>query len=504
MGIKAALSKPYANLVSARVNKWKNNAVALQDKWMHKLLSQAKQTAYGRDHHFSKIHSYEDFIKQVPIVDYEDLRPYIDRVVEGEKDVLWPGKPLYFAKTSGTTSGVKYIPISKESMPEHINAARNALLLYIAETGNADFVDGKMIFLQGSPEMEEKNGIKVGRLSGISAHHVPAYLQKNRMPSYETNCMDDWEQKVNAIVDETINENMSLISGIPPWVQMYFDRLAAKTGKKIKDIFPNFNLFIHGGVNFEPYRAKLEAVIGRKVDSIETYPASEGFIAFQDSQKEKGLLLNVDAGIFFEFIPTEEYFNENPTRLSLKDVELDKNYAIILNTNAGLWGYSIGDTVKFVSKEPYRIVVSGRIKHYISAFGEHVIGEEVEYALMKAAEEEGVDVVEFTVAPQVNDPDGGLPFHEWFVEFGEHQPENPDLFMEKVDKLLQEKNVYYFDLIDGKILQPLKIRMLKKGAFIDYMRSQGKLGGQNKVPRLSNDRKIADELVSLTILYKIN
>ncbi|NVM63528.1 hypothetical protein FHW88_001804 [Mucilaginibacter sp. SG538B] len=496
MGFKSALSKVFAAFVNRELNKVRKNAVAFQQKAFTDLVHAAKDTSFGKDHQFEKINNYEDFKRLVPVHDYEDLRPYIDRVVNGEEDVLWPGKPAYLAKTSGTTSGVKYIPISKESMPEHIKAARNALLSYIHETGNSDFVDGKLIFLQGSPILAEKHGISTGRLSGIVAHHVPAYLQKNRLPSYETNCIEDWEQKVDAIVDETVNEDMRLISGIPPWCQMYFDRLSAKAGgKKIKDIFPNFKLYVYGGVNYEPYRARIEESIGFKVDSIETYPASEGFIAFQDSQKEKGLLLLVDSGIFYEFIPSDEYFNESPTRINIKDVELNRNYALIMNTSAGLWGYSIGDTIKFVSKDPYRIVVTGRIKHYISAFGEHVIGEEVEYALMSVAKEEGVDVVEFTVAPQVNPAAGQLPYHEWFIEFGT-APDNLQAFAIKVDKALQNKNIYYFDLIEGNILQPLVIQSLQKDAFINYMRTEGKLGGQNKVPRLSNDRKIAEGLKS--------
>ncbi|WP_207421184.1 GH3 auxin-responsive promoter family protein [Desertivirga brevis] len=494
MGLKSALSKPFAYFAVRAVEKWKYNAVNVQQEVLHKLLESAKNTAFGRDHKFQEIRSYDDFKRRVPVRDYEDLKHYVERVVKGEENVLWPGLPAYFAKTSGTTSGVKYIPISKESMPEHIKAARNALLTYIHETGKADFVNGKMIFLQGSPVLDTKYKVPTGRLSGITAHHVPQYLQKNRLPSYETNCIEDWEQKVDAIVDETIHEDMRLISGIPPWVQMYFDRLSQRSeGKKIKDIFKNFSLFVYGGVNFEPYRAKMEESIGKKIDSIETYPASEGFIAYQDSQTEKGLLLLVNSGIFYEFIPSEEYFNENPTRLSLKDVEIGKNYAIILNTNAGLWGYSIGDTVKFVSKNPYKIIVSGRIKHYISAFGEHVIGEEVEHALLSVAKSEGVEITEFTVAPQVTDPQGGLPYHEWFVEFAK-APADIDSFRLKVDEVLQKKNVYYFDLIEGKILQPLIIRSLKPDSFINYMKSEGKLGGQNKVPRLSNDRKIADSL----------
>lgn len=494
MGIKASLAKPLAALAVKQINKWKNNPIIAQKKVFISLIQQAKDTSFGKDHNFASIKTYEDFKRWVPVSDYEDLKPYIDKIVKGETNVLWPGQPKYLAKTSGTTSGVKYIPISNESMLEHLKAARNALYCYIHETGKSEFIDGKIIFLQGSPVLEKKNGISFGRLSGIVANHVPAYLQKNRLPSYQTNCIDDWEEKVEAIVEETLSEDMRLISGIPPWVQMYFDRISARSeGAKIGKVFKNFSLFVYGGVNFEPYRARLEESIGRKVDSIETYPASEGFIAFQDSQKDKGLLLLVDAGIFYEFIPSDEYFNENPSRIPLEDVVLDKNYAIILNTNAGLWGYSIGDTIKFVSKNPYRIVVCGRIKHFISAFGEHVIGEEVEHAILSVAGDEGVEIVEFTVAPQVNPSPGLLPFHEWYVEFAK-APKDMQSFRMKVDQALQKRNSYYFDLVDGKILQSLLMHELEKGAFINYMRAEGKLGGQNKVPRLSNDRRIADEL----------
>ncbi|MCX2473593.1 GH3 auxin-responsive promoter family protein [Pedobacter sp. MC2016-05] len=494
MGLKAALSKPFAAFAVWQINKWKKNAVEAQNKILQNLIKTAENTAFGKDHCFAEIKNYQDFKETIPIRDYEALKGYVDRVVAGESDVLWKGKPLYFAKTSGTTSGVKYIPLSKESMPEHIKAARNAILTYIHETGKTDFVNGKMIFLQGSPVLTLKNGINVGRLSGIVAHHVPGYLQKNRLPSYENNIIEDWEQKVDAIVDETISEDMTLISGIPPWVQMYFDKLSEKSGgKKIADIFKNFSLFIYGGVNFEPYRAKIEQSIGKRIDSIETYPASEGFIAYQDSQKDKGLLLLADAGIFYEFIPADEYHNEKPTRLSLGEIELETNYALVLNTNAGLWGYSIGDTIKFVSKNPYKIIVTGRIKHFISAFGEHVIGEEVEHALLTVANEEKVEITEFTVAPQVNPKAGELPYHEWFVEFSS-LPKDIIAFSKKVDQALQKKNIYYFDLIKGNILKPLIIRTLQKDAFVNYMKSQGKLGGQNKVPRLSNDRKLADEL----------
>jgi len=493
MNIKSILAKPFAKRIAAKIYKQSKNAVKVQQKVFENLIAQAQSTTFGKDHNFSKIKSYEDFKKQVPIRDYEALKPYVEKVISGESDVLWKGKPLYFAKTSGTTSGVKYIPLTKESMPMHISAARNALLMYIAETKKADFVNGKMIFLQGSPVLDEKNGIKTGRLSGIAAHYIPSYLTKNRLPSWETNCIEDWETKIEAIVDETINENMTLISGIPSWVQMYFEKLVERSGKKVGDIFPNFNLFVYGGVNFEPYRNKFEDLIGRKVDTIELFPASEGFFAYQDSQNEKGMLLLVDNGMFYEFIPSEEFFQENPTRISLADVKIGVNYVLILNTNAGLWGYDIGDTVEFVSINPPRIKVTGRIKHFISAFGEHVIGSEVENAINSQTTGTTIAINEFTVAPQIT-PESGLPYHEWFIEF-DSKPEDLDYFAHKIDVALQQQNSYYFDLISGKILKTLKITLIEKGGFNKYMKSIGKLGGQNKVPRLSNDRKIADELI---------
>lgn len=496
MGIRSILAKPFAAFIANETKKWSQNPYAYQEKWRTYLIREAGQTKFGRDHNFDSVKSYEDFKKNVPIRDYEELKPYIESVTKGEADVLWKGKPAYFAKTSGTTSGTKYIPLSKESVPYHINSARNALLSYVHETGKADFLDGNLIFLSGSPVLDKKAGINTGRLSGIVNHHVPQYLRTNQKPSYKTNCIEDWELKLDTIIEETINANMTLISGIPPWVQMYFDRIEARTGKKIKDVFPNFSMFVYGGVNFEPYRAKLVESIGKKVDSIETYPASEGFIAYQDSQHEEGLLLLLNHGIFFEFIPADEYFNENPARISIEEVELGKNYAVIINNNAGLWGYSIGDTVKFVSKKPYRVLVTGRIKHFISAFGEHVIGEEVEKAMKFTMEKfPETEIVEFTVAPQVT-PAEGLPLHEWFVEFAK-APNDLAAFELELDANLRKLNVYYDDLISGSILRTLKINSLARNAFIDYMKSQGKLGGQNKVPRLSNDRKIADALTVL-------
>lgn len=493
MQVKKHLIKPYAKWIAKSIRKTADRAVECQHNVLQKQVATGKHTAYGEDHQLGKVHTHEDFKKAVPICDYEDLRHYVDRIVKGEKNVLWPGRPLYFAKTSGTTSGAKLIPLTRQSLPNHFGTARNAMFNYMVETGNYQIMSGKMIFLSGSPKMDKTGPVLTGRLSGIVNHQIPGWLRLNQLPGYETNCIEDWETKLEAIVDETIHADMTLISGIPPWVQMYLERLLERSGKSdIKSLFPNLSMYAYGGVNYEPYRAEMERLFGGKLDGLETYPASEGFIAFQDSIHVEGLLLNVDSGIFFEFIPAEEAFNENPVRLNLEQVELGVNYAIILSTNAGLWGYNIGDTVEFVSLAPPRIIVTGRIKHFISAFGEHVISKEVEHALLDAAATLNVNVTEFTVAPQIKPPQG-LPYHEWFIEFA-GLPEKLEQFAATIDQSMQEQNIYYKDLIKGKILKPLVITPLQKNGFIDYMRSQGKLGGQNKVPRLSNDRKIADAL----------
>lgn len=490
--MKKIAAKLFAKWVHRKNQKWIDNPLESQEKTMADLVVKAQKTQFGKDHSFDTISDYDSFQKAIPIRNYEELRPYVDRIVAGEKDILWPGHPLYLAKTSGTTSGAKYIPITKESMPTHITAARDALLNYIHETGKADFVTGKQIFLQGSPVLEKKNGLALGRLSGIVAHYVPSYLQTNRMPSWDTNCIEDWETKVEAIVEETVKERMTLIAGIPSWVQMYFERLKQKEKKDVGAIFPDFSLFVYGGVNFRPYKALFESLIGRKVDSVELFPASEGFFAYQDNQKEEGMLLLLNNDIFYEFIEVDTFFSEAPRRLSLKDVKVGVNYVLILNTSAGLWGYNIGDTVQFVSTKPYRIVVSGRIKHFISAFGEHVIGKEVESALQEALIGNSVSVREFTVAPQIA-PENGLPYHEWFIDF-EAAPERPQEFALALDEAMRKQNIYYDDLIRGKVLQPAVVTQVEEGGFETYMKSVGRLGGQNKVPRLMNDRSIADAL----------
>ena len=492
--MKQSLAKVFAQYVVKKNRPWINNPVGAQNATFQSLIEKGKKSQFGKDHHFYNIHNYKDFKDLVPVATYEDIKPYIESILSGQKNVLWPGQPKYLSKTSGTTSGVKYIPITKESLPFHIKAARDAILYYIHQTKKTDFVTGKQIFLQGSPRLDFKNGLAIGRLSGIVAHHLPAYLQKNRMPSWETNTIEDWEEKVDKIVDETVSECMTLIAGIPPWVKMYFERIVDKVKKPVGKHFKDFSLFIHGGVNYEPYRQSFESLIGRKVDSIETYPASEGFIAYQDDQHRKDLLLLVDGGIFYEFIDLREINHSNPKRISLEDVKRYIDYVLIISSNAGLWAYNIGDTIQFISLQPYRIIVTGRVKHFISAFGEHVIGSEVEYALNSALNdyEQSVEVNEFTVAPQVN-PKSGLPLHQWFIEF-QAAPKNMEKFQYLIDQALQSKNIYYRDLVVGKVIRPLKIIPIAIGGFSSYMKSIGKQGGQNKVPRLSNNRDLVQGL----------
>ena len=490
--MKKIVAKIFAKYINWKSKSWINNPIRAQDKIFKSLINNAVKTRFGKDHDFYSIINYDDYKSSVSINDYEQIKPYVDQIIRGDKDVLWPGRPIYFAKTSGTTSGAKYIPITKESMPSHINSARDAILNYIYQTGNVDFVTGKQIFIQGSPILDNLNGISIGRLSGIVAHYVPSYLQNNRMPSWKTNCIEDWEEKVDEIVNETIDQNMTVIGGIPSWVQMYFEKIISKTGNKVGKQFLRFSLFIYGGVNFEPYKSLFQSLIGRKIDSIELFPASEGFFAYQDRFPSEGLLLLVDNGIFYEFVEADKFFDKNHDRISLKDVKLNTNYVLILSSNAGLWSYNIGDTVSFVSIQPYRILVTGRIKHFISAFGEHVIGKEVETAIRSIINETSIEVREFTVAPQVK-PKSGLPFHEWFIDF-KTPPPDMNIFSKSLDIEMRKQNIYYDDLIKGKVLKNLVVSIVESHGFENYMKKIGKLGGQNKVPRLSNDRKIADNL----------
>lgn len=491
--LKSAIANPYARIVTKAVMRRALDAVATQRAVLKQLLGAGARTAFGRDHDLGNVQDHAALVQAVPLRDYEGFRPYVERIIGGEQDVLWPGAPLYLCKTSGTTSGAKYIPITQESLPNHIQSAKRALLAYIAHSGKADFVGGKMIFLQGSPVLDRKGAIPMGRLSGIVANHVPRYLLKNRLPSYAVNTIPDWETKVDAIVEETLRHDMRLISGIPAWVQMYFERLLQRSGKRsVKEVFPNFSLFVYGGVNYAPYRARMEGLIGGQVPSVELFPASEGFIAYQDKDSGEGLLLVLDNGIYYGFLPMSGP-RSGARPLSIDEVEVGVNYALVLYTNAGLWGYEIGDTVKFLSLSPPRIVVTGRTKHFTSAFGEHVIGEEVESALRTATEQMPCEVTEFTMAPQLS-PVDGLPYHEWFIEFAV-PPADLLRFASLIDQALQTRNPYYKDLITGNVLRQLVITRVALGGFTAWMKARGMNDAQSKMPRLANDRRYVEGLL---------
>ncbi|MEM6272481.1 MAG: GH3 auxin-responsive promoter family protein [Bacteroidota bacterium] len=493
MGLKRWIAERWAHSRAKAIRRVHENAVASQHRTLKQLIYKATNTQFGQDHGFAGIASPADFRARVPVRNYEAGRKYFDAIRDGQSDVTWPGKPLYLAKTSGTTSGAKYIPITRDSIRYQIKGARDALLLYIHETGNSAFLDGRMMFLSGSPVLDTNDhGLKVGRLSGIVNHFVPSYLRRNQVPTYATNCIEEWEQKVDKILDETLPEDLRLISGIPPWVQMYFERLEERTGEKPLERWPNLSLFAQGGVDFSPYEGVFRNYFDERIDILELFPASEGFFALQDKMPSQGLLLNLAYGMYYEFIPMAEYGNEHPTRLGLEDVELDTQYALIVSSNAGLWAYDIGDTVKFVSKNPHRLKVTGRVKHFISAFGEHVIVEEVNRAMIHACEQHGAEIVEFTVAPQLAGGEGDS-FHEWLVEFRQSPPDEA-AFSTTLDAELRRQNSYYDDLRNGNMLRAAVVRKIQLNATREYMRAIGKLGGQNKFPRLSNNRKIADWL----------
>ncbi|PDH45685.1 MAG: hypothetical protein CNE34_00560 [Rhodothermaeota bacterium MED-G18] len=473
-----------------------SEAIIKQKKILNELLENSKNTRFGEDHNFRNINNYEDFKSSVPIRDYEGFRGYIEKIKNGEKNVTWIDKPLYLAKTSGTTSGTKFIPITKESLPNHINTAKHLLYDYFKKKKKIKPFLGKVMFLSGTPNLDEENGIKIGRLSGIVNHHKPFFLKNRSLPSTETNQIDSWEEKINNIVEETLGQDLRVIGGIPPWIQMYFDVLIERTGKKVSEIFPNLELLCHGGVNFQPYKTNLFNSIGRAVDTLETFPASEGFFAYQDDLYSDDLLLQVNSGIFFEFVELNELKKEKPKRISIEEIKLDTNYAMVITSNAGLWSYDIGDTIKFTDTNPLKIKVSGRTKQYVSAFGEHVIVDEVEKSLKKTCEKfKDVEIVEYTVGPRIMNQKS-KSHHEWFIEF-KSPPSRIKDFEIELDLNMKNLNIYYRDLRKDKILSRLKITKAKKKSFINFMKSIGKLGGQNKVPRLSNNVKLIEKVKSL-------
>ena len=492
MSLKASIFKWWSALRINRMEKRAGYAQEDQLRTLRNLLDKAKYTQFGKDHGFESIQTVAQFQEKVPVRDYEAAKNYFDQTVKGVPDVLWPGVPLYFGKTSGTTSGAKYIPITRDSVKNFIHAALESLMGLGVYRKDAGFVEGKMLFLSGSPQLDEnEHGMKIGRLSGISHVIVPGYAKKNRLPSLAINEISDWETKVEKVLEEAMQEDLRLISGIPSWILMFFEKLKERTGKLPVDQWPNLVAYVHGGVNFEPYETVFEEYFQGKVTCWETYPASEGFLGIQ-MDDSGGMRLVLNQGIFYEFIPLEEAHQENPTRFTVGEVKQNQQYAIILTTSAGLWAYHLGDVVRFTSLNPPRIKVTGRVKHFISAFGEHVIGEEVDAAMVATLEGIPAEVNEYTVAPFLA-TEAGESYHEWLVEF-KSEPEDINVFSQQLDQEMRKQNAYYEDLRTGNILRQVKVTPLFTYAFRNYMKSIGKLGGQNKIPRLSNDRKIADAL----------
>ena len=488
--------KSFAKIISSRYKLADINADENQYKILMRLISANKNCMFGKEHNFNRIKSYSNYTKNVPIRDYEGIKKYIEKIRNNEKNILTKDKVIYLSKTSGTTSGVKYIPMTRKTINNMVSSTRDAILLYINATGKTSFAKGKLIFVQGCTRLEKIHNMKLGRLSGIVAHHTPFYLKSKILPSLETNNIEDWEKKMQKIVEETYDQDMRLISGIPPWVIMYFENLIKKTNKSsVNKIFKNFSLMITGGVDYSPYKNKINKLIGKEIDIIETYPASEGFFGFKENKDDKGMRLIINKGIFYEFVPEKEIDKLEPNRLCLKDVELNRNYVLIISTDAGLWSYNTGDIISFISKKPYRIIFCGRTGHFISSFGEHVLSSEIDFAISEVIEKFKLQINEFTVAPQVN-PKEGKPYHEWFIEFNK-TPSDIDIIAKEIDKNLQSKNIYYKDLVRSNIIRSLVIRCVPKNSFNQYMSSIGKLGGQNKIPRVQNNRKIANFMSNL-------
>lgn len=486
----------YAKSQYKKMMRWVNNPHKTQNRIFKKLMLTLSKTEFGKEKGiFSKI-SYKEFCEKISIQDYESLRPYIEKIKEGKKNILWKGLPKYFAKTSGTTSGMKYIPISKESMPTHVGTAKLATLVYIYRYKKPELLWGKILFLQGSPILEETGGIPSGRLSGIVAHYVPKLLQLNKVPTKKTNSISNWENKTQKIAKEIYEKDLRIIGGIPPWIIGFFEKLQEIEGSKknICDIFPNLGLYIYGGLNYKPYEQRILNLIGKKIDTLELFPASEGFYAFQDIQGDGSMLLQLNSGIFYEFIELKLFNTEKQKRLTIAQVKKDVDYVLIISTNAGLWAYNTGDVVRFKSLKPYKLIVSGRVKHYISAFGEHVIAEEIDNSIIHISEKYKIEISEFTVGPKISSEKNGC--YIWAIQ-AEIEPAILEKVARDLDFKLSEQNQYYKDLLEGDIISPCKIILLKKGIFKKYLEKKGKYGGQNKVVRLSNDLKIIEEITKL-------
>lgn len=485
-----------------RIEAWRNNPLDAQREVLQDLVTSAQYTEFGRKYHFSNLFNVRDFKATVPIHEYEDIKPYIERIMQGEQNVLWNTPIYWFAKSSGTTSDKsKFIPISEESLQEgHYKASKDVLSLYYQYHPDSALLTGKGLVIGGSHNINPMNKeAQYGDLSAVLLQNSPFWGHWLRTPDLSIALMDEWENKIEKLAESTIKENVTSISGVPTWTLVLFKRILEITGKKtMSEVWPSLELYMHGGVSFTPYKEQFRKIIGKDINYLEMYNASEGFFAAQDIPGTEGMLLFTDHGIFMEFMPVSEYGKKQPQTVSLQDVELGKNYALVISTNGGLWRYLVGDTVQFVSLKPYRIKVSGRLKHYINAFGEEVIVDNTDKAIALASEKTGAIVNDYTAAP-VYFSDSANGAHEWLIEF-EKLPENMNVFTAELDAALKSINSDYEAKRHKNIALGMPVvHVMKKGAFTEWLRSKGKLGGQHKVPRLSNDRTLIDEILKMNL-----
>jgi hypothetical protein len=483
-----------------RIEQWIDNPIAAQREVLQDLVTHAQYTEMGRKFHLTKLFSIREFKKSVPIHEYNNLTPYIDRLMNGEENLLWNTPVTWFAKSSGTTSSKsKFIPITEESLEDcHYQAAKDVLTMYYNSNPDSDLLTGKGLVIGGSHQLNALNEeISYGDLSAVLLQNTPFWGQWLRTPELSIALMDEWETKIEALAQSTIEEDVTSISGVPTWTLVLIKRILEISGKQtLKEVWPNLELYIHGGVSFTPYKEQFHKLIGSNINYLEIYNASEGFFAAQDDTQEEGMLLLLYHGIFYEFMPVEEYGKDNPQTVGLNKVEIGKNYALVISTNGGLWRYLVGDTIQFTSLFPFRIKVSGRLKHYINAFGEEVIVDNADKAIAIACEKTNAVVNDYTAAPvYFSDENNGA--HEWLIEF-EQQPDNINAFAYELDCALKSVNSDYEAKRHKDIALRLPIvRALQKGVFNKWLSNKGKLGGQHKVPRLSNDRRYVDDILTM-------
>jgi len=485
-----------------RIDAWKNHPEDSQREVLQDIVTSAQYTEFGKKYNFSKLFSIKSFKKAVPIHEYDDIKPYIQRIMDGEQNVLWNTPIYWFAKSSGTTSDrSKFIPVSDESLQDcHYKAAKDVLTLYYAYNPDSDLLTGKGLVIGGSHNIHQVNeDVQYGDLSAVLLQNTPFWGSWIRTPELSIALMDEWEEKIEKLAYSTIKENVTSISGVPTWTMVLFKRILELTGKNsISEVWPSLELYIHGGVSFKPYREQFNRLIGKKINYLEMYNASEGFIAAQENPEDEGMLLFVDHGIFMEFMPVSEYGKADPHTIGLSKVETGKNYAPVISTNGGLWRYLLGDTIQFTSLKPYKIIVSGRVRHYINAFGEELIVDNTDRAISMASEKTNSIVNDYTAAP-IYFSDNSNGAHEWLIEF-DKKPENRDAFIKELDTALQTLNSDYEAKRHKNIaLRMPVVRVLKKGSFNNWLKSRGKLGGQHKVPRLSNERTFIEEILQYAL-----